>query len=404
MWKVIQYGDFVFEMEDPETKMIKEMPYELHKDDEKKKLGKNNEAKMTPYNTLPCNEYERVFMSKTSNEVWHTLIITHRGNSHVKDCKIDLLTQLYEKFSILSKETIDCGFTRFNSIVTSLKSLDQDYSNKNHLIGNLKVDEMVLENNVLVSKTTKEKVKSIALKAKVTMEQTSDDSDSQGGSDEDPEKDEDKAEAFNLMARKFQKFFHKSVGSSKQKRGCYNCEEEGHFIGECPKPKENIAFIGGAWRDSEEGDEPQMDVTCLMVIDSQEVHPEPSISNNDLEIIDLQKENKELLKFNKDFTKTYQKLLTEKRSLENERSKLLSKVESLKSNVSKLQDEALNSSKFKKSSFVLDDMLSSQKFSLDKEGVGFYENKRTTSGRWWLQGGKKVLELPLWDVVGMEMG
>ncbi|GKC73712.1 hypothetical protein Tco_1119595 [Tanacetum coccineum] len=49
------------------------------------------------------------------------------------------------------------------------------------LVCNLKVYEMILENNSVVSKTTtKEKVKSLALKAKVTREQTSDDSDSQG--------------------------------------------------------------------------------------------------------------------------------------------------------------------------------------------------------------------------------
>ncbi|GKC82539.1 hypothetical protein Tco_1138256, partial [Tanacetum coccineum] len=53
------------------------------------------------------------------------------------------------------------------------------------LIGNLKVYEMVLDNDGVASKTTKEKVKSLALKAKVTREQTSDDSDSQGESDED---------------------------------------------------------------------------------------------------------------------------------------------------------------------------------------------------------------------------
>ncbi|GKD96024.1 hypothetical protein Tco_1379921, partial [Tanacetum coccineum] len=54
----------------------------------------------------------------------------------------------------------------------------------------------------VVSKTTtKEKVKSLAFKAKVTREQTSDDNDIQGGSDEDL--DEEEAEAFNLMARKF---------------------------------------------------------------------------------------------------------------------------------------------------------------------------------------------------------
>ncbi|GJT22800.1 hypothetical protein Tco_0892737 [Tanacetum coccineum] len=119
-------------MDDPETKMEVEIPYELLKDNQKKQLGKNNEAKMTLYSALPRKEYERLFMCKTTKEVWHTLVITHQGNSQVKDFKIDILTQEYEKFSILSEETIDSGFTRFNAIVTSLKSLDQD-SSKNHV-------------------------------------------------------------------------------------------------------------------------------------------------------------------------------------------------------------------------------------------------------------------------------
>nr|GEX72113.1 hypothetical protein [Tanacetum cinerariifolium] len=46
------------------TKMMKDKPYELLKDDEKKQLGKNNKAKMTLYNDLPRKEYERVFMCK----------------------------------------------------------------------------------------------------------------------------------------------------------------------------------------------------------------------------------------------------------------------------------------------------------------------------------------------------
>ncbi|GKA94191.1 hypothetical protein Tco_0816177, partial [Tanacetum coccineum] len=164
---------------------------------------------MTLYNAILRKEYERVFMCKITKEVWHTLIITHQGNSQVKDYKIDLLTQQYKKFSISSEETIDSGFTGFNATVTSLKSLDHDYSSKNHvrkflhalplkwrakvttieksiylatlpldeLIGKLKVYEMILENDGVASITTKEKVKSLALKAKVTREQTSDDSD-----------------------------------------------------------------------------------------------------------------------------------------------------------------------------------------------------------------------------------
>ncbi|GKE74987.1 hypothetical protein Tco_1537028, partial [Tanacetum coccineum] len=239
LWQVIQNGDFYFEVKDEETKLMKETPYELLKDTEKKQLGKKEEAKMTIYNALPCKEYERVFMCKTAKEVCHTLSITHQGNSQVKNYKIDLLTQEYEKFSISNEETIDSGFTRFNAIVTSLKSLDPDYSSKNHvrkflralplkwrakvttieeakdlatlpldeLIGNLKVYEMVLDNDGVASKTTKEKVKSLALKAKVTRDQTSYDSDSQEGSDE--EVDEKEAKAFNLLARNFCNFFRK---------------------------------------------------------------------------------------------------------------------------------------------------------------------------------------------------
>ncbi|GJR36966.1 putative ribonuclease H-like domain-containing protein [Tanacetum coccineum] len=59
----------------------------------------------------------------------------------------------------------------------------------------------------LFSKTTKENFKSLALKAKVTKEQTSDDSDSQRGSGEDV--DEEEAEAFNLMVKNFRKFFRR---------------------------------------------------------------------------------------------------------------------------------------------------------------------------------------------------
>nr|GEU66191.1 hypothetical protein [Tanacetum cinerariifolium] len=131
---------------------------------------------------------------------------------------------------------------------------------------------MVLDNNGVASKTIKEKVNSLALKAKVTREQTSDDSDNQGESDED--NDEEEAKAFNLLARNFCKFFRKgnrfrhrnqfgndgnrcgkSSGNrfedkggenSKKKGACYNCEIEGHFASERRKSKENKAFMGGA--------------------------------------------------------------------------------------------------------------------------------------------------------------
>ncbi|GJU74649.1 hypothetical protein Tco_1266054 [Tanacetum coccineum] len=267
LWQVIQNGDFYFEVEDSKTKLIKETPYELLKDEQKKHLGKNNEAKMTLYNALLRKEIARLIFSLKN---------TRSSQSPMKKL-----------------------FTRFNVIVTSLKSLYPDYSSKilvrkflralplkwrtkvtaieeakylaalplDRLIGDLKVYEMLLDNDGVAFKTTKERVKSLALKAKVTREQTSDDIDSQGGSDEDI--DEEKVEPFNLMARSFREFFRKgsrfgrgnrfgdsanwferSCGnkdgeSLKQKGACYNCGIEGHFTSEYRKPKENKDFVGG---------------------------------------------------------------------------------------------------------------------------------------------------------------
>ncbi|GJV23578.1 zf-CCHC domain-containing protein [Tanacetum coccineum] len=350
------------------SKLMKEMPNEILKYTEKKQLGKNEEAKMTIYNSLPRKEIARLIFS------------------------------LKKKLSISSDETIDSGFTRFNTIVTSLKSLDPDYSNKNHvrkflhalplkwrakvtaieeakdlavlpldeLIRNLKVYEMFLDNDDVATKTTKDKVKSLALKAKVTRDQTSNDSDSQDGSDEGI--DEEEAKAFNLLARNFRKgnrfgrgnhfgnrgnmfgkgrgngFENKGGESSTQKGACYNFGIEGHFASECRKPKKNKAFMEGAWSDSEDGDEHQMVATCLMPIDSKEVVSKPSSSNNDLNIIDLQKENEELLKFNKDFTKTFEKLLKEKYALEDKNSKLSSKINDLEIKVAGTRYEVLYTS------------------------------------------------------------
>ncbi|GKD93915.1 hypothetical protein Tco_1373752, partial [Tanacetum coccineum] len=209
--------------------------------------------------------------------------------------------------------------------MTSLKSLDPDYSSKNHVRIFLRALPLKWRAKIMMAWNLRppKKVKSLALKAKVTREQTNDDSDSQGGNDEDI--DEEEAEAFNLLARNFRKFFYKgnrfgcgnqlgnggnrfekavviALGEkggemSKAKGDCYNCGIEGHFT---------------------------------------KVISKPSSSNIDSNIIYLQKENEELLKFNKEFTKTFEKLLKEKRALEDKNSKLSSKINGLEIEVKKL--------------------------------------------------------------------
>ncbi|GJU33578.1 retrovirus-related pol polyprotein from transposon TNT 1-94 [Tanacetum coccineum] len=85
------------------------------------------------YEKGQIKEYERTFMCKTAKEIWDTLLITHQGNSQVKDNKIDLLVQQYKQFTIPEEELIDNAFARFNTIITTLKVLDEGFSSKNYV-------------------------------------------------------------------------------------------------------------------------------------------------------------------------------------------------------------------------------------------------------------------------------
>ncbi|GKC17306.1 hypothetical protein Tco_1014088, partial [Tanacetum coccineum] len=133
LWHIILNGDFAPVAKNEVTQVLEVVPFEEQFEDLKKKLAKNNEAKMVLYNALPKKEYERIFMCKTAKDIWQSLLITHQGNSQVKDNKIDFLVQQYEQFTILEEESIDSGFARFNTIITSLKALDKGFSSKNYV-------------------------------------------------------------------------------------------------------------------------------------------------------------------------------------------------------------------------------------------------------------------------------
>ncbi|GJT11522.1 hypothetical protein Tco_0858564 [Tanacetum coccineum] len=126
---------------------------------------------------------------------------------------IDPLDQLARTAFELQKESIDSGFARFNTIITTLKALDEGFSSKNYvrkflralhpkwrakfmaieeskdlsslardrLIGNLKVHEIVMEKDFKIYRGKKDRVKSIALKAK---KESSDDETSTSRSDD----------------------------------------------------------------------------------------------------------------------------------------------------------------------------------------------------------------------------
>ncbi|GKC30061.1 copia protein [Tanacetum coccineum] len=304
LWHVITYGDFPPSQYNPKTKKDETVSFDKQNDDLKKKLAKNNKAKMVIYNVLPRKEYERIFMCKTAKEIWDTLLITHQGNSQVKDNKIDLLIQQYEQFTIPEEESIDNAFARFNTIITSLKALDEGFSSKNYvrkfiralhpkwrarvtaieeskdltslsldeLIGNLKVYEVIIKNDFEIVKGKREQNRSLALK------------DKKESSNEDSSNSDSEDEEYAMAVKEFKKFFKKRgrfarqprderksfqrSRNGKSKRKCFRCGDPNHFIRECltsSRSNNKKAFFGGAWSDSgEDEEENAKDETCLV--------------------------------------------------------------------------------------------------------------------------------------------
>nr|GEV99976.1 DUF4219 domain-containing protein/UBN2 domain-containing protein [Tanacetum cinerariifolium] len=192
LWHIILNGDFSPLARNKETQILEIVPFEQQDDDLKRKLAKNNEAKMVLYNALPKKEYERSFMCKTAKDIWQSLLITHQCNSQVKDNKIDLLVQQYEQFTILEEDSIDSGFARFNTIITRLKALNEGFSSKNY---------------------AKRRVKSIALKAK---KESSDDETLTSRSDD---------EEYDMVVRNFKSSLVERVnllGNQEKKRSHFD--------------------------------------------------------------------------------------------------------------------------------------------------------------------------------------
>ncbi|GKE77365.1 hypothetical protein Tco_1543485, partial [Tanacetum coccineum] len=239
---------------------------------------------------------------------------------------------------ISEDESIDSAFARFNTIITSLKALDEGCYNKNYvrkflralhpkwrakvttieeskdltslsldeLIENLKVHEMIIKKDSEIVKDKGER-KSLALKAK---KETSDEECSTFGSED---------EEYAMAVRDFKKFL--------KRRG--RCGDPNYLIGECPKPpkdKNQRTFIGGSWSNSgEEDDEKAKDETCLVDQASNEVFFDSSYFSDENSSIDdstLDNEYDKLCKISLKIITKNKKLKAIRNRLEDELSEL----------------------------------------------------------------------------------
>ncbi|GJX57231.1 zf-CCHC domain-containing protein [Tanacetum coccineum] len=244
LWHIITYGDSSLVQNNPETKKDEIIPFDKQSDDLKKKLAKNNEAKMLVYNALQRKEYERIFMCKTAKEIWDTLLITHQ------------------------EESINNGFARFNTIITSLKALDEGFSSKNYVRKFLRALHPKWHAKVTAIEESKD-LTSLSLDELIGNLKAKKES-----SDEESSTFDSEDEEYVMVVKEFKKFFkrrgrfvrqprdeRKSFQRSrddkngKSERKCLRCGDPNHLIGECPKPsrKHNQrAFVEGAccdrWR------------------------------------------------------------------------------------------------------------------------------------------------------------
>ncbi|GJV46662.1 zf-CCHC domain-containing protein [Tanacetum coccineum] len=210
---------------------------------------------------------------------------------------------------------------------------------------------------------------------------------------------------FVRQPRNDKKTFQRSRDDKNDKsdRKCFRCGDPNYLIGECPKPpkdKNQRAFVGGSWRDSEEeDDEKAKDDACLMAHTSSKVHSESSYFSDENSSIDdfiLDSEYDKLCKMSLKMITKNKQLKAVRNSLENEISELkekLSKFEKnkgvdlecatcqiLKIDNEKLKEEALKLAQFQKGTNSLNEMLSFQKPSGDKLGLGFNLFEASSSG------------------------
>ncbi|GJS94156.1 zf-CCHC domain-containing protein [Tanacetum coccineum] len=308
------------------------------------------------------------------------------------------------------------AFARFNTIITSLKALDEGYSSKNYVRKFLRALHLKWRAKVTAIEESKD-LTSLSLDELIgnlkDKKESSDEECSTCGSED---------EEYAMAVRDFKKFFKRrgrfvrqpqndkrtfqrsrDDKNGKSDRKCFRCGDLNHLIGECPKPpkdKNQRAFVGGSWSDSSgEDDEKVKDETCLVAHASSEVCSESSYfsdENSSIDDLALDNEYDKLCKMSLKIITKNKRLKATRNSLENELKELKDKLSTLKKNKGvdldcakchtlkieneKLKEESTRLNKFEKSTHCLNEILSSQKPFGDKLGLGFNSFEASSSG------------------------
>lgn len=287
LWLIVTKGPYIpMKKVDNVDKPKLEEEYD---ENEMKKCSLNAKAINCMYCALSKDEFNRISMCSSAQEIWNTLEITHEGTNQVKESKISMLVHNYELFKMDANESITDMFTRFTNIINALKGLGKVYTTSENvrkilrslpktweakvtaiqeakdltklpleeLIGSLMTHEITMKEHL---EDESKKKKSIALKT-ISFEVDSEDEDAL---------DEDDIAYFSRKYKNFikrKKQFKKHLSTQRESKGekskkdeviCYECKKPGHIRTDCPllksSKKSKKKAMKATWDDSSESE------------------------------------------------------------------------------------------------------------------------------------------------------
>ncbi|GAV81380.1 UBN2 domain-containing protein, partial [Cephalotus follicularis] len=169
--------------------VVSPKPENEYNDNDFRMLQLNSKAKHVLFCAVGPNEFNQISSCDSAKEMWDLLEVTYEGTNQVKESKISMLVHEYELFMMHDNESISDMFTRFTTIINSLKNLGKSYPNKElvrkiqrdlstlpleQLLGSLMTNETTMKNHENVEVKKK---KSIAFKASKEDSESDEDGD-----------------------------------------------------------------------------------------------------------------------------------------------------------------------------------------------------------------------------------
>ncbi|XP_073130807.1 uncharacterized protein [Henckelia pumila] len=235
--------------------------------EDKKKTNFCNVAKDILYKTLDKNTFSKIKTCKIGKEIWEKLIQLCEGNEQTKENKLSVATKKFDNFKMKPGESMTEFYERVSIIIIKLNGLGKKYPNRKVILKVIRGIPKEWDVKTMAMRESKDLNKLelhdlfADLKAYEFELQTreKDQSTSQltkaltAVKIESPAKLEKSAEqlssdAMSLFVKNFGKFIRRNQEGSHRRnfqkkeaveepRSCFNCGKTGHFIVDCPKPK-----------------------------------------------------------------------------------------------------------------------------------------------------------------------